>query len=353
MKSSDSFIDELSVSIFAGDGGGGLTSFRREKFVPFGGPNGGDGGNGGNVIVVADRNLSTLNEHRIRAISRAEPGTPGGTNNRTGARGADSLIRVPVGTLVYDVDDRGGQELLADLDTDQATNVVGKGGRGGRGNTRFKTSTRQAPDFSERGQPGQIRKLRLSLKMLADVGLVGFPNAGKSTLLSRISGARPRIAAYPFTTLIPALGVAEVGERRFVVADIPGLIEGASAGAGLGSQFLRHIERTRVLVHLVDAGAAVLEGRDLVKSYDAIRNELGSFEASLLERREVVVLNKVDLIPDREVLDPARAEFSRRGIELHTISGVTGEGLEALLRNVLATLDAVDAEENEARELAT
>jgi len=326
--SREAFIDELTIAIYAGDGGGGLVSFRREKFAPFGGPNGGDGGRGGNVIVVADRNLATLNEQKIVRVNRAESGIPGGGSNKTGRRGADSIILVPVGTLVYDTDAEGGEQLLADLDHDGASTIVGKGGRGGRGNSRFTTSTRQAPDFAERGQPGQIRQLRLSLKMLADVGLVGFPNAGKSTLLSRISGARPRIAAYPFTTLIPALGVAEVGERRFVVADIPGLIEGASGGAGLGAQFLRHIERTRVLVHLIDAGAAVLEGRDIASAYDSIRHELGNFEAGLLDRREIVVLNKLDLVSDRDVLAAAEEEFARRGIQLQHVSGVTGEGLD-------------------------
>ncbi len=345
--SREAFIDELTIAIYAGDGGGGLVSFRREKFAPFGGPNGGDGGRGGNVIVVADRNLATLNEQKIVRVNRAESGIPGGGSNKTGRRGADSIILVPVGTLVYDTDAEGGEQLLADLDHDGASTIVGKGGRGGRGNSRFTTSTRQAPDFAERGQPGQIRQLRLSLKMLADVGLVGFPNAGKSTLLSRISGARPRIAAYPFTTLIPALGVAEVGERRFVVADIPGLIEGASGGAGLGAQFLRHIERTRVLVHLIDAGAAVLEGRDIASAYDSIRHELGNFEAGLLDRREIVVLNKLDLVPDRDVLAAAEEEFARRGIQLQHVSGVTGEGLDGLLRTILTTLEEVDAAERE------
>jgi GTP-binding protein len=345
--SREAFIDELAIAIYAGDGGDGLVSFRREKFAPFGGPNGGDGGRGGNVIVVADRNLATLSEQKIVRVNRAESGIPGGGSNKTGRRGADSIILVPVGTLVYDTDAEGGEQLLVDLDHDRASTIVGKGGRGGRGNSRFTTSTRQAPDFAERGQPGQIRKLRLSLKMLADVGLVGFPNAGKSTLLSRISGARPRIAAYPFTTLIPALGVAEVSERRFVVADIPGLIEGASDGAGLGAQFLRHIERTRVLVHLIDAGAAVLEGRDLVSAYDSIRHELGNFEAGLLDRREIVVLSKLDLVADRDVLATTEGEFARRGIELHHVSGATGEGLDGLLRAVLTTLDEVDAAERE------
>ncbi len=350
MKSNQAFIDEMEVSIYAGDGGDGCVSFRREKFVPFGGPDGGDGGRGGNFLLVADRNLATLNEQRIRRVNRAESGTPGARTNKNGRKGDDSIIRVPVGTLVYDVDPEGSERLLADLKSDGDSVVVGKGGRGGRGNARFTTPTRQAPDSAERGQPGQIRNLRFSLKMLADVGLVGFPNAGKSTLLSRISGARPRIAAYPFTTLIPALGVAEVGERRFVVADIPGLIEGASDGAGLGFQFLRHIERTRVLVHLIDAGSAVLEERDLVESYDAIRRELGTFEASLLERREIVVLNKIDLLPDRDILAAVAQEFDRRGKELRILSGATGEGLEELLHCLVRTLDEVDAGECEQRE---
>jgi len=353
MKSNETFIDELTISVRAGNGGDGRVSFRREKFVPFGGPDGGDGGRGGDVRLVADRNLATLSEPRIRKLVRAESGTAGGGAKRTGRDGRDSVVRVPVGTLVYDVDADGSERVLADLDSDGDSVVVGRGGRGGRGNARFATPTRQAPDFSERGQPGQERSLRLSLKMLADVGLVGFPNAGKSTLLSRISGARPRIAAYPFTTRIPALGVAEVGERRFVVADIPGLIAGASDGAGLGFQFLRHIERTRVIVHLIDAGSAVLEKRDLLQSYDAIRRELGAFEASLLERREIVGLNKVDLVPDRGILATAVQTLEERGKEVRLLSGVTGEGLEELLRSVLRTLDELDARPCGQRECGT
>lgn len=347
MKPSESFIDELSISVYAGDGGDGRVSFRREKFVPFGGPDGGDGGRGGNVEVRADRNLSTLNEQHIRRVVRAESGAPGAGTNKNGRNGSGSVIPVPVGTLVYDVDDSGVEVLLADLKSERDSFTVGIGGRGGRGNSQFTTPTRQAPDFAERGQPGQIRRLRLALKMLADVGLVGFPNSGKSTLLSRISGARPRIAAYPFTTLIPALGVAEVGDRRFVVADIPGLIEGASEGVGLGFQFLRHVERTRVLVHLLDAGASVIEGRDLVASYDAIRRELGRYEPALLERREIVVLNKIDLVPDREALDLTEREFESRGLEVRRLSGATGEGIKELLRDVAGALDAVDAAERE------
>lgn len=353
MKSSETFIDEIEITIYAGDGGDGYVGFRREKFVPFGGPDGGDGGRGGDVSLVADRNLVTLNEHRLRRVNRAESGVPGSGSNKNGRNGAAVVIRVPVGTLAYDIGSDDGPELLADLKADGDSVVIGRGGRGGRGNSQFATPTRQAPEFAERGQPGQIRQLRLSLKILADVGLVGYPNAGKSTLLSRISGARPRIAAYPFTTLVPALGVAEVGDRRFVVADIPGLIEGASAGAGLGFQFLRHIERTRVLVHLLDVGAAVMEERDLVASYDAIRSELGTFESSLLERPEMVVLNKMDLIADREDLADTLRVFKERGIPVNFLSGATGEGLETLLRSVVRMLDAAEASDADDLECVT
>jgi GTP-binding protein len=353
MKSTESFIDEIELTIYAGDGGDGCVGFRREKFGPYGGPDGGDGGRGGDVTLVADRNLITLNEHRLRRINRAESGIPGSGSNRNGRNGVDVEIRVPVGTLAYDVSGSGEPKLLADLKAHGDSVVVGKGGRGGRGNSQFATPTRQAPDFAERGQPGQIRHLQLSLKILADVGLVGYPNAGKSTLLSRISGARPRIAAYPFTTLVPALGVAEVDDRRFVVADIPGLIEGASSGAGLGFQFLRHIERTRVLVHLLDVGAAVMEGRDLVASYDAIRAELRLFEPNLLERPEIIVLNKMDLVRDREELADSLAVFAERGLPVTFLSGATGEGLEALMRSVVRALDAVDRPDDEKREFGT
>ncbi len=221
--------------------------------------------------------------------------------------------------------------------------VVARSGRGGRGNKRFATATRQTPDFAEEGRPGESRTLHLSLKLLADVGLVGFPNAGKSTLLKGVSGANPRVAEYPFTTLIPNLGVAEVGERRFVVADIPGLIEGASEGAGLGDRFLRHIERTRVLVHLVDVGTSLLEERDPLESYDAIRAELGAYEATLLDRSEVVALNKVDLLAERDVLDALEAELEKRGRRVHRISAATGEGVPELLAGVNRALETAEA----------
>jgi GTP-binding protein len=334
------FIDEATITVRSGAGGDGCTSFRREKFVPRGGPDGGDGGRGGDVVLVADRNLATLSDQRLRRDQRAASGAAGAGANRTGRSGRDLEIRLPVGTLVHDLAADPHAPPLADLIEDGQRQVVARGGRGGRGNARFATATRQAPDFAEPGRPGESRQLRLTLKLLADVGLVGFPNAGKSTLLAHISKARPRVADYPFTTLQPVLGVAEVGSRRFVVADIPGLIEGASDGAGLGDRFLRHIERTGVLVHLIDAGTALLEERDVLASYEAIRSELAAYGGDLLERREIVALNKVDLLPDRDVLAPVERNLRERGRSVLRISGATGEGVPALLAALVRELDA-------------
>jgi len=343
VKPTDTFIDEVVVRVYAGDGGDGSVSLRREKFVPLGGPDGGDGGRGGRVTLRADRNLATLMEQRMKRVLRAGNGAAGAGKRKDGKGGESIEVRLPIGTLVYDHE--GDPAPLADLCKDGDTFVAARGGRGGRGNTRFTTATRQTPDFCERGQPGQIRVLRLSLKLLADVGFIGYPNAGKSTLLAGVSGARPRIAAYPFTTLIPNLGVAEVDDRRFVVADVPGLIEGASEGAGLGDRFLRHIERTRVLVHLIDAGTGLLEERDLIEAYDSIRRELGAFEKSLLVRREIVALSKIDLVADREELDPVEKELRDRGCDVHRVSGVTGEGVDALMRAMVRAIDAEEAAE--------
>jgi len=344
MKSSDVFIDEVTISVAAGRGGDGCVSMRREKFVPLGGPNGGDGGRGGDVVLVANRNLTTLLDQRMKREYRAEAGRNGQGANRTGRTGRSLEIHVPLGTLIYDAGREDGEDaLLVDFTRDAERVVVARGGRGGRGNARFATPTRQTPDSAEPGEAGEAHRLRLSLKLLADVGLVGFPNAGKSTLLRRISAARPRVAPYPFTTLIPSLGVAEVDERRFVAADIPGLIEGASDGVGLGDRFLRHIERTRVLVHLLDAGAMLLEGRDLLEGYEIIRAELAAYEASLPERTEIVALNKIDLVADRSVLEPLELELRRRGCEVLRVSGATGEGIDALLRAALRALDAATA----------
>lgn len=337
------FLDQAKVYIRSGDGGPGCLSFRREKYIEFGGPDGGDGGRGGDVVLVAETRIGTLLDYRYRRAVKARSGAPGEGGRRTGADGEDEVLKVPVGTVVFDADATEGEGPLADLAAPGDRWVAARGGRGGAGNARFATPTRQAPDFAKPGRPGETRRLRLTLKLLADVGLLGFPNAGKSTLLRRISAARPRVAAYPFTTLVPQLGVAEVDDRRFVVADVPGLIEGASEGVGLGDRFLRHIERTRVLVHLLDGGAMALEGRDLVADYDAIRAELGRYQPALLERREIVVLNKVDLLGDGAVLDPVEAALRERGLEVMRISGATGAGVEALLRVLAAELAASDA----------
>jgi GTP-binding protein len=339
------FIDEATITVRSGAGGDGSKSFRREKYVPFGGPDGGDGGRGGDVILVADRNLATLVDQRLRREVRAQNGAPGAGANKTGRSGDDLVIHVPIGTIVRDAQDEPEAPPIADLAADGARCVVAQGGRGGRGNMRFATATRQTPDFFEPGRPGEERRLHLSLKLLADVGLVGFPNAGKSTLLRRISAARPRVAAYPFTTLVPHLGVAEVGERRFVVADVPGLVEGASEGAGLGDRFLRHVERTRVLIHLVDVGNALLEGADPLELYEKIRSELAAYASELARRRELVALNKIDLVADRERLEAIEGTLRARGREVFRVSGATGEGVGELLARTAALLDEVDAEQ--------
>jgi GTP-binding protein len=339
MKPTELFIDETQVSVTAGAGGDGCVSFRREKYVPRGGPDGGDGGRGGDVILVADRNLATLLDLRLRPELRGQRGAHGEGSRRQGRDGACVEARVPVGTLVYEADRPEEAGALVDLAQDGQRFVAARGGRGGRGNAQFASPTRQAPDFAEPGHPGQTRRLRLALKLLADVGLVGLPNAGKSTLLRRISAARPRVAPYPFTTLIPALGVAEALGRRFVVADIPGLIEGASEGAGLGDRFLRHIERTRVLVHLVDVGAWRLEGRDPLADYEAVRTEIGAYDPQLLSRIEIVALSKLDLVPDPAELLPVERALRERGHEVVRVSGATGEGVEALLHAVVRALD--------------
>ncbi len=346
MKSRDSFIDETILTAIGGDGGDGIVAFRREKFIPRGGPNGGDGGRGGDVVLVADRSLATLWDQKYRPKLKAGNGVSGGGNDRTGAGGEDSISRVPVGTAVYELDSNAANTLLADLVEDGQRVVVARGGRGGLGNARFKSPTRQTPDFATPGKPGERRRLRLSLKLLADVGLVGAPNAGKSTLLRRVSAARPRVAEYPFTTLVPALGVAALDDRRFVVADIPGLVEGASEGVGLGDRFLRHIERTRVLVHLLDVGTPAQEDRDLLAEYDSIRHELGAYDGALRDRVEIVALNKIDLIADREVLREPEAALRSRGREVVRISGATGEGIGDLLRSIVRAIDA-EAEEDD------
>lgn len=359
MKHANLFVDEAEIDVRSGTGGNGVVRFRREKFVPNGGPNGGDGGRGGDVVLVADNNIGTLLDFKSARQIKAPDGEHGGSSNRKGASGQTIEIKVPVGTLVFDLEELGslddGVELdashaIADLTEPGQRVVVARGGEGGLGNARFKTSTRQAPDFATPGKPGQTRSLRLSLKLMADVGLIGFPNAGKSTLLRRISAARPRVASYPFTTLVPSLGVVERDDRRIVVADIPGLIEGASDGAGLGHQFLRHVERTRVLIHLLDVEAMLVEGRDLLADYDAIRVELGRYRPELLERREIVVLSKCDLVHDEAILHDLESRLAARQLEARRISAAGSLGLDSLLRE---TFDAVDAARLEDAEQAS
>jgi GTP-binding protein len=323
------FIDEAKIQVKAGNGGNGCMAFRREKFVPRGGPSGGDGGKGGDVIMESSERHNTLVHFRFNPEYKAERGRHGEGSNRTGREGVDVILKVPVGTLVYD--DATG-ERVHDFSRADDRIVVARGGRGGRGNARFATSTHQAPRECEPGRLGEERTLRLELKLLADVGLVGFPNAGKSTLISRISAARPKIADYPFTTLQPNLGVVVVGEEpsavSFVVADIPGLIEGAHTGAGLGTQFLRHIERTRLLVHLVDVSDS--SGRpDPAKDYEVITNELASFGAGLEQKPVLVAATKIDVV-NKDKLAKLRRYCKKHNLPLYPISAVTGEGIEKL-----------------------
>ena len=353
MATKENFVDEVFVKVTSGDGGDGKVSLRRAKFEPMGGPDGGDGGRGGDVVLVADGNLRTLLDIRHRREIAADRGANGGTRDKTGASGAAVEIRVPVGTEIYDHDADEESTPIVDLTLADQRHIICRGGIGGKGNTRFKTSTRQTPRFAQPGKPGETRQLRMTVKLLADVGFVGFPNAGKSTLLRQISKARPRVASYPFTTLVPSLGVVERGQQRIVAADIPGLIEGASEGAGLGDRFLRHIERTQVIVHLLDCGAMLAEGRDLIKDYDAIRRELGRYRKDLLERREIVALNKVDLFHDERELAAIEEALRARGLQPARISGATGIGCRDLVNLMFeAVADvaavAVDAEADKA-----
>lgn len=334
-----SFVDEASIVAVSGAGGNGCVSFRREKFVERGGPDGGDGGRGGDVIFVADRNLNTLLDFRYRRCLEANAGQPGAGRGKTGADGADITVRVPVGTVFFEGGAVEGAGPMADLKRDGERWRATRGGRGGWGNARFATPTRQAPDFAKPGLPGQTLQLNLALKLLADVGLIGLPNAGKSTLLGHISAARPAVAAYPFTTLVPSLGVVERDDRRFVVADLPGLIKGASEGIGLGDQFLRHVERTRVLVHVLDVGTAWLEERDPMDDYRTLRNELGRYQPELLDQNALIALNKIDLLSDRERLQSLRRQIDVKDKHIFAISGATGEGVGFLVNAMISALD--------------
>ena len=373
------FVDLVRVHVRAGRGGDGMVAWRREKYVPKGGPAGGDGGRGGDVVLVADPSLSTLLDLRFRQRIRAEDGEPGGTRDKNGHGGEDLVVKVPVGTMVYvealeqqgdddgiavvedddderdpdaeadaadaDADDDAHEDdkgtLLGDLSTAGQRLVVARGGRGGRGNIHFRTATNQAPEYAEPGEAGDELGLRLELKLLADVGIVGFPNVGKSTLIAKISRARPKIADYPFTTLVPQLGVVTLGEnRQLVVADVPGLIEGASEGRGLGLQFLRHLERTRVLLHLLapDYGPE----RDFLRDLEVLEHELASYGVVFADRPRVVALNKIDTLDDREGkirIVALRKALRERDIPLFTICAHTGEGIDALLEALWRRLE--------------
>ena len=340
-------IDRARISIHSGSGGNGSASFRREKYVPRGGPDGGDGGRGGDVILRARSNLTSLLPFQFNEKFAAEHGGPGRSQRRHGKAGSALTIDVPVGTVVWD-DETG--ELISDMTVADETIVVAKGGKGGLGNVHFKTSVRQAPKIAELGEPGQERWLRMELRLIADVGLVGLPNAGKSTLLTSATAARPKVADYPFTTLEPHLGVVELGGpggQVFVMADIPGLIEGAADGAGLGHEFLRHVTRTSVLVHVLDVSGG-LEGRDPLTDFEIINGELAAYDEAMAEKPLLVALNKIDLLEARDQVEQVRVHIEGLGFNVFPVSGATGEGVPALLNAVGAALRESKARELEA-----
>ena len=329
------FVDEVRIFVKGGDGGNGSVSFRREKYIERGGPNGGDGGNGGSVIFVADPQLTTLLDYRYQQHHFAKSGEHGMGNDCNGRGAEDMILRVPVGTLVKEA---GTEELLVDLGEPGQRWVAAKGGRGGLGNMNFATSTRQTPRFAQDGTKGEEKTLRLELKLLADVGLLGFPNAGKSTFISRVSRARPKIADYPFTTLVPNLGMVQYKDGlSFVMADIPGIIEGASEGVGLGHQFLRHVERCKVLIHLIDMGAEG-EGRAPLHDFDVLNTELAKYSAQLASKPQVVAANKLDLPDAQAKLGPLTEALRERGIRVYPVSCATGEGMQALMDSVAEVL---------------
>ena len=342
-------IDYARITVIGGRGGNGCVSFRREKFVPRGGPNGGPGGDGGSIFLTADASLKGLNAFRYRRRFEADRGRHGEGSNRTGRDGRDLFIKVPPGTVVHSED---GMSLEADLLEPGQKVRVAAGGRGGRGNSSFATSTHQAPREAEQGEPGEEHALTLELKMIADAGIVGYPNSGKSTIIARISAARPKIADYPFTTLEPYLGVVDLGEfRSFVVADIPGLVEGAHMGSGLGIKFLRHVERTRTLIHLVDVSE--MSGRDPVHDLDIINGELDAFSPTLAAKPQIVAGNKIDALTDRRRLKTLEMHCAESGTPFFPISGVSGKGIRAMLEGVWSSVEGADhAREPNGREAA-
>ena len=336
------FIDRAKIHVQGGNGGNGVTAFRREKFVPRGGPSGGDGGRGGDVILLADDSLNTLLHLRYNPHHTAQRGLHGEGSNRSGRDGEDHVIRVPVGTQIFDA---ATGELLHDLNHDGDRWLAARGGRGGFGNAHFTTSTNRAPRYHQSGSPGEELDLQLELKLLADVGLVGFPNAGKSTFISTVSAARPKIADYPFTTLEPHLGVVDLGDfRTLVIADIPGLIEGAHTGAGLGDRFLRHIERTKLLLHLVDVSS--VSGRDAVSDYETVNRELASYNEELATRPQFVVATKIDALDEPERLESLRQRAIGDQKPFIAISSATGNGVRELVNAIAAKLEESSAESN-------
>ena len=340
------FIDRARIFVQSGKGGDGMSSFRHEKFVPKGGPNGGDGGQGGNVVLVADRNVNTLVDFRFRRLFKAKPGGKGEGSNKYGRNAEDLVITVPLGTIVKD--EETGQ-VMADLSRDGQRAIVAKGGRGGRGNWHFRTSANRTPTFAERGEPGEERWLRLELKVLADVGLLGYPSVGKSSILRKVSAAQPEVAAYHFTTLNPILGVVNLPDHRsFVMADIPGLIDGASEGVGLGHDFLRHVERTKILIHVVDVSG--IEGRDPIEDYEKINAELAKYSEKLARKRQVVAANKIDLLGDSDNLERLMDYMTAHGVEVYPICAMTGEGMDKLLERVWTMLEEYVEEPDETTE---
>jgi GTPase len=329
------FIDEAIITVQSGDGGKGCVSFRREKFIPRGGPDGGDGGKGGDIVLKTSPRKRTLYQFRFKKHFKAENGSHGQGKQKTGKNGQDLTIELPPGTLITDADT--GQ-VITDLIKCDETVILARGGRGGQGNARFKTSTNRVPRFAQPGEPGESKTLRLELKLLADVGIIGLPNAGKSTLITAISSARPKIGNYPFTTLFPSLGVVQTGwAEPFVVADIPGLIEGAHQGTGLGIRFLRHIERTIILVHLIDVSA--IDADNLLKAYNTVNKELAMYNQELTEKPQIVVLNKMDLPDVREAAKKFQAAIKEKQVIL--ISALTGQGIENLKTKIIQLLDSL------------
>lgn len=341
------FIDRARIFVQSGKGGDGMSSFRHEKYVPKGGPNGGDGGRGGNVVLVADRNMNTLVDFRYRRLFKAKPGGKGAGSNKYGANAENLIIPVPVGTVIKD---EATDTIMADLSRDGQEAVVAAGGRGGRGNYHFRTSSNRTPTFAEKGEPGVERWLKLELKVLADVGLIGYPSVGKSSILRKVSAAQPEVAAYHFTTLNPILGVVDLEDQRsFVMADIPGLIDGASEGVGLGHDFLRHIERTKVLVHVLDVSGT--EGRDPVEDFENINTELAKYSEKLAKKRQIVAANKTDLLAgDSDNLSRLQVYMDERHMEVFPVCAVSGDGLKPLLERLWTYIQEYEPESEEIEE---